>query len=118
MKPTTISLLQKYKQEKKRFATITAYDYSFAKLFADEGLNVMLVGDSLGMFRGTTPPCQLPLPISPTTLPPYVAAHQTACCWLTCRLWRMPRRNKPSKTPQRLCVPVLTWSKLKAVSGR
>ncbi len=29
MKPTTISLLQKYKQEKKRFATITAYDYSF-----------------------------------------------------------------------------------------
>ncbi|WP_249535036.1 hypothetical protein, partial [Escherichia coli] len=24
MKPTTISLLQKYKQEKKRFATITA----------------------------------------------------------------------------------------------
>lgn len=34
---------------KKRFATITAYDYSFAKLFAEEGLNVMLVGDSLGM---------------------------------------------------------------------
>jgi 3-methyl-2-oxobutanoate hydroxymethyltransferase len=32
----------------KRFATITAYDYSFAKLFADEGINVMLVGDSLG----------------------------------------------------------------------
>ena len=49
MKPTTIALLQKYKQEKKRFATITAYDYSFAKLFADEGINVMLVGDSLGM---------------------------------------------------------------------
>ncbi|EDW0567461.1 3-methyl-2-oxobutanoate hydroxymethyltransferase, partial [Salmonella enterica subsp. enterica] len=48
-KPTTISLLQKCKQEKKRFATITAYDYSFAKLFADEGINVMLVGDSLGM---------------------------------------------------------------------
>lgn len=35
MKPTTISLLQKCKQEKKRFATITAYDYSFAKLFAE-----------------------------------------------------------------------------------
>lgn len=48
-KPTTIALLQKCKQEKKRFATITAYDYSFAKLFADEGINVMLVGDSLGM---------------------------------------------------------------------
>jgi 3-methyl-2-oxobutanoate hydroxymethyltransferase len=49
MKPTTISLLQKCKQEKRRFATITAYDYSFAKLFAEEGINVMLVGDSLGM---------------------------------------------------------------------
>ncbi|MGJ2508773.1 3-methyl-2-oxobutanoate hydroxymethyltransferase, partial [Salmonella enterica subsp. enterica serovar Paratyphi A] len=30
-KPTTIAVLQKCKQEKKRFATITAYDYSFAK---------------------------------------------------------------------------------------
>nr|CAB3504739.1 unnamed protein product [Digitaria exilis] len=49
MKPTTISLLQKCKQEKRRFATITAYDYSFAKLFAEEGITVMLVGDSLGM---------------------------------------------------------------------
>ena len=49
MKPTTIASLQKCKQDKKRFATITAYDYSFAKLFADEGINVMLVGDSLGM---------------------------------------------------------------------
>lgn len=118
MKPTTIASLQKCKQEKKRFATITAYDYSFAKLFAEEGLNVMLVGDSLGMtVQGMNLPFPLPLKISPTTLPQYVVARQTACCWLTCRLWRMPRRNKPLKTPQRLCVPVLTWSKLKAVSG-
>jgi len=49
MKPTTLSWLLKCKQEKKRFATLTAYDYSFARLFADEGINVMLVGDSLGM---------------------------------------------------------------------
>jgi len=49
MKPTTIATLQKCKQDKQRFATITAYDYSFAKLFAEEGINVMLVGDSLGM---------------------------------------------------------------------
>ena len=49
MKPTTISQLRRWKQEKTRFATITAYDYSFAKLFADEGISVMLVGDSLGM---------------------------------------------------------------------
>lgn len=38
MKPTTIASLQKCKQDKKRFATITAYDYSFAKLFAEEDL--------------------------------------------------------------------------------
>ena len=52
MKPTTIASLQKCKQDKKRFATITAYDYSFAKLFADEGLNVMLVGDPSRYRRG------------------------------------------------------------------
>ena len=57
MKPTTISLLQKCKQEKKRFATITAYDYSFAKLFADEGINVMLVGDSLGIWQQPANAC-------------------------------------------------------------
>ena len=49
MKPTTLSWLRKRKEQKQRFATITAYDYSFAKLFAEEGINVMLVGDSLGM---------------------------------------------------------------------
>lgn len=118
MKPTTIASLQKCKQDKKRFATITAYDYSFAKLFADEGLNVMLVGDSLGMtVQGMTPRYRLPLLISPTTLLLYVAVRQTACCWLICRLWRMPHQNKPLKTPQRLCVLGPTWSKLKAVSG-
>lgn len=49
MKPTTINWLRKRKEQKQRFATITAYDYSFAKLFAEAGINVMLVGDSLGM---------------------------------------------------------------------
>ncbi len=28
-------------QQKKRFATVLPYDYSFAKLFADEGINVI-----------------------------------------------------------------------------
>ncbi len=49
MKPTTLSTLNSYKQEKKKFATITAYDASFARLFAQEGIQVMLIGDSLGM---------------------------------------------------------------------
>jgi hypothetical protein len=68
MKPTTIALLQKCKQEKKRFATITAYDYSFAKLFADEGINVMLVGDSLGMtVQGHDSTLPVTVKISPIT---------------------------------------------------
>ena len=49
MKPTTMTHLRQLKDQKKKFATITAYDFSFAKLFFDEGIRVMLVGDSLGM---------------------------------------------------------------------
>jgi len=49
MKPTTISTLRQLKQNKKKFATLTAYDFSFARLFADQGIGVLLVGDSLGM---------------------------------------------------------------------
>lgn len=49
MKMITINDLLKLKQSNKKFATLTAYDASFAKLFYDEGIRVMLVGDSLGM---------------------------------------------------------------------
>lgn len=49
MKPTTITHLRQWKQSGRKFATLTAYDFSFARLFADEGIEVLLVGDSLGM---------------------------------------------------------------------
>lgn len=49
MKPTTITQLRQWKQSGYKFATLTAYDFSFARLFADEGIQVLLVGDSLGM---------------------------------------------------------------------
>lgn len=49
MKPTTVSTLRQWKNSGRKFASITAYDFSFARLFADEGIQVMLVGDSLGM---------------------------------------------------------------------
>lgn len=49
MKSTTVSTLRQLKQNKQKFATLTAYDFSFARLFADEGIGVLLVGDSLGM---------------------------------------------------------------------
>lgn len=98
MKPTTISLLQKCKQEKKRFATITAYDYSFAKLFAEEGINVMLVGDSLGM---TVQGHDSTLPVTVEDIAYHTRAVRRgappACCFPICRLWRMPPRSRPSK---------------------
>ncbi|MGM3162786.1 3-methyl-2-oxobutanoate hydroxymethyltransferase [Dickeya undicola] len=49
MKATTISHLRQWKQEQRKFATLTAYDASFAQLFYEQGIRVMLVGDSLGM---------------------------------------------------------------------
>lgn len=49
MKPTTVTHLRQCKQEQRKFASLTAYDASFAKLFEEQGVKVLLVGDSLGM---------------------------------------------------------------------
>ncbi|MGL9769349.1 MAG: 3-methyl-2-oxobutanoate hydroxymethyltransferase [Sodalis sp. (in: enterobacteria)] len=46
---TTISHLHEWKQQQRKFASITAYDATFARLFTEQGVKVMLVGDSLGM---------------------------------------------------------------------
>ena len=118
MKPTTIALLQKCKQEKKRFATITAYDYSFAKLFADEGINVMLVGDSLGM---TVQGHDSTLPVTVEDIAYHTRAVRRGApnCLLLAdlRLWLTPRRNKPSRTPLSSCAREPTWSKSRAAPG-
>ncbi|AEO08555.1 3-methyl-2-oxobutanoate hydroxymethyltransferase [Buchnera aphidicola str. Ak (Acyrthosiphon kondoi)] len=49
MERITISQLQNWKKTKKKFAAITAYDFSFSRLFSNQGIPVILVGDSLGM---------------------------------------------------------------------
>ena len=49
MKPTTLSHLRQLKASGRKFATLTAYDFSFARLFADQGIPLLLIGDSLGM---------------------------------------------------------------------
>ncbi|ANZ22427.1 3-methyl-2-oxobutanoate hydroxymethyltransferase [Buchnera aphidicola (Diuraphis noxia)] len=49
MENITISKLTSWKKNKKKIAAITAYDFSFAKLFSNQGIPVILVGDSLGM---------------------------------------------------------------------
>lgn len=43
-----ISQLKPFKQTGEKISCLTAYDYSFAKLFDECGIDVILVGDSLG----------------------------------------------------------------------
>ncbi|BAJ03595.1 3-methyl-2-oxobutanoate hydroxymethyltransferase [Shewanella violacea] len=49
MSKITSSTLLKFKQEGKKFTSLTAYDASFASAFDSEGVSVLLVGDSMGM---------------------------------------------------------------------
>ena len=48
MKTTTISNLNAMKAAGDKFAVITAYDYTFSRLIETAGIEVTLVGDSLG----------------------------------------------------------------------
>ncbi len=50
-KPTavTLSRLRKMKQQGEKFTCLTAYDASFTQLLDEAGVEVILVGDSLGM---------------------------------------------------------------------
>ncbi len=49
MSKTTVNQLLKMKQEGQKFSSITAYDATFARLFDEVGVPVILIGDSLGM---------------------------------------------------------------------
>jgi 3-methyl-2-oxobutanoate hydroxymethyltransferase len=49
MKPVTISTLASMKAAGEKIAMLTAYDYSFGYLVDQSGVDVILVGDSLGM---------------------------------------------------------------------
>ncbi|MEH6558446.1 MAG: 3-methyl-2-oxobutanoate hydroxymethyltransferase [Oceanicoccus sp.] len=49
MTNVTITTLQTHKAAGEKFAVITAYDATFAGLVEDAGIEVILVGDSLGM---------------------------------------------------------------------
>lgn len=45
----TVLTIQKVKEEGGKLTMLTAYDYSMAKLIDEAGINMILVGDSLGM---------------------------------------------------------------------
>jgi len=61
MKKYNIADLQKLKQEKKPFVTLTAYDYPTAKIINKLNIPLILVGDSASMvvygYKDTTPIC-------------------------------------------------------------
>jgi 3-methyl-2-oxobutanoate hydroxymethyltransferase len=46
VKRVTTNTLQKMKEAGQKIAMLTAYDYSFARLFDEAGIDVLLVGDS------------------------------------------------------------------------
>ena len=46
---TTILDVQRFKEEGRRFAMLTAYDYLSAQILDEAGIPILLVGDSLGM---------------------------------------------------------------------
>ncbi|MHB8454805.1 MAG: 3-methyl-2-oxobutanoate hydroxymethyltransferase [Acidiferrobacterales bacterium] len=48
MKPVTIATVKAMKQAHEKIACLTAYDYSFASLLDRAGVDIVLVGDSLG----------------------------------------------------------------------
>src|SRR5215510_9165189 len=46
VKKVTTNTIQKMKQAGEKISMITAYDYSFAKIFDEAGIDIILVGDS------------------------------------------------------------------------
>lgn len=48
-KRTTIQTLKEMKSQGQKITVLTAYDYAFARLLDDAGVDILLVGDSLGM---------------------------------------------------------------------
>ncbi len=49
MKPVTVATLRDMKRAGERIACLTAYDFSFASLLDRAGVDLVMVGDSLGM---------------------------------------------------------------------
>ncbi|MBI5612306.1 MAG: 3-methyl-2-oxobutanoate hydroxymethyltransferase [Gammaproteobacteria bacterium] len=49
MKPVTLATLRQMKPAGEKIACLTAYDYSFASLLDRSGVDLIMVGDSLGM---------------------------------------------------------------------
>lgn len=49
IKRRTVTTLRKMKQEQEKIVMLTAYDASFGRILDEQGVDVILIGDSLGM---------------------------------------------------------------------
>lgn len=49
MKPVTLATIREMKRRGEKITCLTAYDYSFASLLDNAGVDMIMVGDSLGM---------------------------------------------------------------------
>ena len=49
LKKISLDTLKRYKEQRQRFTCLTAYDSTFSHLVSQAGIDVLLVGDSLGM---------------------------------------------------------------------
>ena len=51
MKKTTILQLQEMKRQKQKIVVVTSYDFTTTQLLNESGVDIILVGDSLGMVK-------------------------------------------------------------------
>jgi 3-methyl-2-oxobutanoate hydroxymethyltransferase len=92
MKPTVLELRRK---KGARLAMLTAYDFPTARLVAEAGVDLILVGDSLGMvvlgYDST-------LPVTVDDMVPRGAARRKRSSSPTCRSSPTARRSRRSTT--------------------
>ena len=82
--PVNVASLAKMKAEGEAIACLTAYDASFAVLLDSAGVDVVLVGDSLGMViqgHDTT----VPVTVDDIVYHSSVVAYRGPSSWRTCR---------------------------------
>ena len=78
MPAITLTTLQSLKQKGEKITMLTCYDATFAHACNQAGVEVLLVGDSLGMScKGMTAHCQLPMMRWRTTWPVSNVATRT-----------------------------------------
>ncbi len=91
MPDITLTTLQSLKQKGEKITMLTCYDATFAQASCEAGVEVLLIGDSLGMVSQGHD-STLPVTVAE------VAYHTASVKRGTCHSWPMPPSNKPCTT--------------------